>query len=206
MVSGPCSLPVTPRARTRGCTAGGSVQRSRTGWLAPQSTCPLKIRKARRGGQAFDTGGGVCGTDTARFFTVSARPIGPLRSGAWATGKTWPCAATILRLRTCTGQLFLLSLREQARRVARSAHVQRGQTVSFVLREQVRLFARVFHGQLFRSSGRGEFLCAKKAGKREKLRPFAHARHGQNLPILPTFAHGLPKFHGQLFSLDIPGG
>ena len=52
----------------------------------------------------------------------------------------------------CTGQLFLLSLRELGRRVARSAHVQRGRIVSVVLREQVRLFARVFNGQLFRSA------------------------------------------------------
>ena len=119
------------------------------GTVCGASAWPLKIRKARRGGQALDTGGGVRGTDTARFFTVSARPVGPLRFGAGATGKTRPCAATILRLRTCTGQLFLLSLRELVRRVANSAHVQRGRIVSFVLRELVRLFARVFHGQLF---------------------------------------------------------
>ena len=106
----------------------------------------------------------------------------------------------------CTGQLFLLSLRELVRRVARSAHVQRGQLVSFVLREQVRLFARVFHGQVFRSSGRGVNSCAKNVRERRKVCPFAHAQHGQKLPILPTFAHGLPIFHGQLFSLDIPGG
>lgn len=92
------------------------------------------------------------------------------------------------------------------RRVAHSARVQRGQLVSFVLRELVRLFARVFHGQVFRLSGRGVNSCAKKAGRREKLCPFAHAQHGQKLPILPTFAHGLPIFRGQLFSLDIPGG
>jgi len=50
------------------------------------SAWPLKIRKARRCGQAFDTGGGVRGTDTATLFyrfSAAGRTLALRRGGDW---------------------------------------------------------------------------------------------------------------------------
>lgn len=51
-----------------------------------------------------------------------------------------------------------------------------------------------------------DFFMCEKVGERRKVCPFAHAQHGQICPRLPMVAHGLPIFHGQLFSSTLSGG
>ena len=105
----------------------------------------------------------------------------------------------------CTGQLFLLSLRELVRRVARSAHVQRGRIVSFVLREQVRLFARVFHGQVFRSAGQVVFPCAKTWENVRSCALLPMSNTGKSCPFCPRLPTVCPYFMGNFFPQHFRG-
>ena len=124
------------------------------------------------------------------WFKAGDRPSGRFRSAALVAE---PLAET------CTGQLFLLSLRELVRRVARSAHGQRGRIVSFVLRELVRLFARVFHGQVFRSSGRGVFSCARKWETVRSCALLPMLNTGKSCPFCPRLPTVCPYFVGNFF-------
>lgn len=99
----------------------------------------------------------------------------------------------------CPWQLFSLSLRELVRTVASSAHVQRGRIVSVVLREQVRLFARVFHGQVFRLSGRGVFSCARKWETVRSCALLPMLDTGKICPFCPRLPTVCPYFMGNFF-------